>query len=72
MASITNHKITKGVSVAGCYPFAFAVNGKVFEKGICHPFQKQNNKLANYFLQKQCYQIVVFGGLLKSQLWKTN
>ena len=25
-------------------------NDKVFEKGICHPFQKSNNKLANCFL----------------------
>lgn len=29
-------------------------NAQVFEKGICHPFQNFNNKLANYFLQKQC------------------
>lgn len=33
---------------------AIETNDKVFEKGICHPFQKSNNKLANYFLQKQC------------------
>ena len=32
-------------------------NDKVFDKGICHPFQKSNNKLANYFLQKRCYKI---------------
>jgi len=39
-------------------------NGKVFEKGICHPFQNPNNKLANYFLQNRK---IGFGGKRKSQ-----
>lgn len=39
-----------------------AYNDKVFEKGICTPFQKSKTS-ANYFLQKRCYKIGFWGGL---------
>jgi hypothetical protein len=58
----------KAKRTVGFSPMAY--NDKVFEKGICHPFQKSNNKLANYFLQKRCYKIGF--GELKDKHEKEN